>query len=91
MRAELKQNLYHGSATWETATLNRDLIKSYTSPSGVTSAYKFELYAKSDMLVSINGSNPILLVEGDELNLDGLIWSVKLLDNTGVFRYIAYL
>lgn len=89
MRAELRQGIVHGSPAWETATLNRDLIQDFNT--SVKTAYKFELRVKSPMLVSVNSSDPIFLDINDELVLDFSVYSIKLLDNVGVFRYIAYL
>ena len=95
MRQELKQNIYHGSPSWESTTIGRDLIKDFSLPNGssvsTTIAYRFELKVKEPLLISINGSGPIWLDVGDELELEGDIWSAKLLDSTGVLRYIAYL
>jgi hypothetical protein len=95
MKTNQKQNIYHGSPSWESSTIGRDLILDFTPPNGssvaTTIAYRFELKVKEAMLVSINGSDQIWLDVNDELELEGSIWSVKLLDNTGVFRYIAYL
>lgn len=95
IRIEERQNIYHGSPTWETSVVNRDLIKDFVPPTGnsvsTTIAYRFELKVKEPLLLSLNGSDPIWLDVGDGLELDGMIWSVKLLNNTGIFRYIAYL
>lgn len=95
MRTELRQNIYHGSPSWENSTEDRDLIKDFVLPNGnsvaTTIAYRFELRVKEPIFVSINGSDPIWLDTKDELELEGSIWSVKLTSNSGVFRYIAYL
>lgn len=95
IRNELRQDIYHGSPEWETSSIGRDLIRDFVLPSGksvaTTIAYRFELKVKESMRVSINNSDPIWLDVNDELELEGSIWSVKLLDDTGVFRYIAYL
>jgi hypothetical protein len=96
MREELRQGILHGSPSWETATINRDLIQGFTHPNGSQTkeskiAYKFEIKIKNSTLISVNNSAPIWLDVNDELSLDFPVFSVKLLDNTGVFRYIAYL
>ena len=95
MRIEERQNIYHGSPAWETSVIGRDLIRDFTttnnSSMATTTAYRFELKVKQPMLLSLNGSDPIWLDTNDELELEGSIWSVELLDNVGVFRYIAYL
>jgi len=96
MRAELRQGILHGSPQWETAIIGRDLIQDFVHPSGsqakeVKIAYKFEIKIKNSTLISVNDSAPIWLDVNDELVLDFSVYSVKLLDNSGVFRYIAYL
>lgn len=95
MRTELRQNIYHGSPTWETSVANRDLIKDFTPPTSnsisTTIAWKFEFYAKDDITISINGSDPIFLASEDEMIEEGSIWSFVLLDSGKTFRYIARL
>jgi hypothetical protein len=94
MKTNQKQNIYHGSPSWESSTIGRDLILDFLLPNGNSvaskTAYKLEFYAKTSCTVSINGSNPIFLDDKEELELFD-IWSLKLLSDGSAFRYIAYL
>jgi hypothetical protein len=91
MREELKQRIFHGSPSWETSVAGQNIIQDFIHPNGgIKEAYKLEFYTKGQMTVSINGSDPIFLDNGEEMELVD-IWSFKLLTGDVVFRYIAYL
>lgn len=94
VRIENRQNIYHGSPSWETSLANKDLLQDFTIPNmnsvASKTAWRFEFYVKTDCTVSINGSSPIFLSSGDELELFD-IWSFKILESDVVYRYIAFL
>ena len=91
-----RQNIYHGSPSWETSIANKDLITSFVNPNdssnstASTIAWKFEFYTKSDIHISINNSQSIFLETSDTLTLND-VWSFKILDNDATYRYVAYL
>ena len=94
MSNQNKLNLFDGTSNinWDTSVLNYDLVKSFI-PISIPSfkskiAYKFEFYTKGDILCAINGSVPILIGAGDEIELTD-IWSFELLTSGVIYRYFA--
>jgi len=82
-------NIYDGSSAMVASVLNKDIVADFVEAQGWSAgSCRMEFFAEDDILLSINGSDPILFKGGDELQEDE-IWSLILKEATKDYRFFA--
>ena len=81
--------LFDGTSAVTASILNKDIVDDFlTSHDWSYGEARMEFYPLADMTISLNGSNPIFVGVGDEIEEDE-IWSLVLLEADKNYTFYA--